>query len=69
MECVNNEKRETLEWQSPFEIYFARKSNELRKCGIPERKGSPETGIAPKPTDTDMKILIKQLSKSSKKST
>lgn len=64
---MNNEKREALGWQSPFEIYFARKSNELVKCGIPERKGSPEIGIAPKPTNSDMKRLIKQRFKSSKK--
>ena len=26
---LNNEKREELGWESPFEIYFGRKSNEL----------------------------------------
>ena len=67
MKCVINEKREALGWQSSFGIYFARKSNELVKCGVPERKGSPEIEMASKPTDIDMKRLIKQRSKSGKK--
>ena len=28
MKCLNQEKREELGWQSAFEIYFGRKSNE-----------------------------------------
>ena len=35
MKCVNNEKRESLGWQSPFEVYFGRKSDELLKSGFP----------------------------------
>ena len=66
MKFVNNEKREALGWQSPFEIYFGRKSNELAKCGVPERKGSPEIGIASKPTYNHMKRIMKQRSKSRK---
>ena len=42
MKCVNNEKRKALGWQSPFEIYFGRKSNEIIKCGVPEHKCYPE---------------------------
>ena len=30
MKCLNQEKREELGWQSAFEIYFGRKSNELK---------------------------------------
>ena len=55
MKYVNNEKQEALGWQSAFKIYFARKSNELVKCGVPERNDSPEIGIASRPTDNDMK--------------
>ena len=63
MKCVNNEKRKALGWQSPFEIYFGRKSNEIIKCGVPEHKCYPEIGIASKPTDSDMKRFMKQRSK------
>ena len=40
MKCLNNEKREVGEvsWQSPFEIYFGRKSNELVRCGLLENE-------------------------------
>ena len=55
MKCVNNEQREVLRWQSLFEIYFDKKNNELVKCGVPERTGSPEIGKASKPTNHDMK--------------
>ena len=34
MKCLKNEKRETLEWKSSFEIYFSRKSNELIKVSL-----------------------------------
>ena len=60
MKCVNNEKREALGWQSPFEIYFGWKNNELVKCGVPECTGSPEIGKASKPTHNDMKNFMKQ---------
>ena len=67
MKCLNNEKREALGRQSPFEIYFAWKSNELVKCGVPERKVSAEIGIASKSTDNGIKRFMKQRSKSRKK--
>ena len=67
MKCVSNEKRKALGRQSPFEIYFGRKDNELVKCGVPECTGSPEIGKASKPTDNDMKNFMKQHSQSRKK--
>ena len=36
MKCINNEKREELGWQTNFEVYIARKSNKLIRCGLPE---------------------------------
>ena len=42
---INNEKREELGWQSPFEVYFGRKSYELVRCGLPKNRGSPEVRL------------------------
>ena len=39
MKCLNNEKREALGWQSPFEVYFGRKSKELVRCVMPKKGG------------------------------
>ena len=36
MKYMNNEKREELGWQTNFEVYTARKSNKLVRCGLPE---------------------------------
>ena len=33
MKCLNQEKREELDWQCAFEIYFGRKANELKNEG------------------------------------
>lgn len=46
MKALNNDKREELGWRSPFEVYFGRKSNEMLKCGISERQGTPEIATA-----------------------
>ena len=42
MKFLNNRKREELGWQSPFETYFGRKSNELVCCGLPKNGRSLE---------------------------
>ena len=68
MKYVNNEKREALGWKSLFETYFSRITNELVKCGVSERTGSPEIGKASKRTNNDMKNFIKQSSQSRKNS-
>ena len=49
MKCFNNKKREELDWQFPFEVYFGRKSNELVPCGLPENRASPEVRKVSKP--------------------
>ena len=67
MKCVNNDKGEALGWQSLFEISFGQKNNELVKCSVPERTGSPEIGKASKSTDNDIKNFKKQHSQSRKK--
>ena len=33
--CLNNDKREDLDWRSTFEVYYGKKSNELVKYGVP----------------------------------
>ena len=53
MSCVNNEKREALGWQSPFEIYFGRKNNNLVNCGLPIDTASPEVGLSRPPSKDD----------------
>ena len=42
MKCLNNKKCAELGWQSPFEVYFGRKSNELVRCSLLENRGFPE---------------------------
>ena len=53
MKCFNNKKREELGWQSPFEVYFGRQSNELVRCGLPENQGSPKVRKVSKPMKND----------------
>ena len=53
MKCFNNKKREELGWQSPFEVYFGRQSNELVRCGLPENQGSPKVRKLSKPMKND----------------
>ena len=50
MKYMNNEKREELGWQTNFEVYTARKSNKLVRCGLPENWGSPVVKKVSKPT-------------------
>ena len=33
MKCWNNEKKEELEWKSPFEMFYEKKSSELLNDG------------------------------------
>ena len=56
--CLNKEN-----WQSPFEVYFGRKNNELNCCGLPENRSSPEIRKVSKPTKDDFNKFKKLRSK------
>ena len=56
--CLDKEN-----WQSPFEVYFGRKNNELNCCGLPENRSSPEIRKVSKPTKDDFNKFKKLRSK------
>ena len=67
MKCLNNKKPEEIGWQFSFEVYFARKSKKLVRCGFHENQGSPEVRKVLKPTKNDFSRFKKQRSKTRKR--